>query len=444
MKTPRQYQIESISAAIDHNVLIADECGLGKTFQGVRAIDLFQETLQDKQRQLPVLIVCRKKARQQWADEINEETNRVAIILDRVLATPIKQPLWIITHYESITRDVDKWQKAGPYAAIILDEAHVIKGGMSGRKTTQITTAMNKLRALRKIALTGTPIDRSAAEAWSILHWLYPERYKSYWRFFDQYANYQVVWIGKGRQIRKPAAGTRDPVGFACELSEFTFQRTKAQVLPQLPPKIEKTIMLDLDGYQGEIYEAIDQCDDIECILPTRTLFIPNQLAKITLLQQITSHPEIVMSSYDVLSDLDRIRSTKLDWLIDYLNDNPTVPMVIFTRFKLTQHYIESIVKSLGRTDILVGTIDSIGESLNLQWASVAIFYDLHWSSIKMRQAIDRIHRMDITESKYIIYLIAANTIDELMMQAINAKWSEQELIRHYLHGHQQVVTSKV
>jgi SNF2 family DNA or RNA helicase len=440
MKTPRQYQTESINAAIDHNVLIADECGLGKTYQAVCAIDNFQETLQGKQRQLPVLVVCRKKARQQWADEINEETSRVAIILDRALATPIKQPLWIITHYESVTRDVDKWQKAGPYAAIILDEAHVIKGSMSGRKTTQIAVAMNKLRALRKIALTGTPIDRSAAEAWSILHWLYPDRYRSYWRFFDQYANYQMVWIGKGRQVRKPAAGTRDPVGFARELSEFTFQRTKAQVLPQLPPKIEKTITLDLEGYQKELYETIDQCDDIECQLPTRTLFIPNQLAKITLLQQITSHS---FSSIDS-NDGYETNSIKLDWLIDYLNDNPTVPMVIFTRFKLTQHYIESMVKSLGRTDILVGTIDGIGESLNLQWASVAIFYDLHWSSIKMIQAINRIHRMDITESKYIIYLIAQNTIDELMMQAITSKWTEQELIRHYLHDHQQTVTSKV
>jgi|SRR5690242_1877130 len=439
MKTPRPYQIESIKAAIERNVLIADECGLGKTFQAVRAIDLFQETLRGKQRQLPVLIVCRKRARQQWIDEINDEINRVSIILDHAFQTPIKEPIWIVTHYESITRDIDKWQKVSPYAAIILDEAHVIKGSMSGRKTTQITAAMNKLRALRKIALTGTPIDRSAAEAWSILHWLYPERYRSYWRFFDQYANYQTVWIGKGRQIRKPAAGTRDPVGFAQELSEFTFQRTKTQVLPQLPPKIEKTIMLDLEGRQKEIYNTIDQCDDIECVLPTRTLFIPNQLTKITLLQQTTSMPETISASAELCS------SAKMEWLKDYLADNPTIPMVIFTRFKLTQHYIENIIQLINReAKTLVGTIDSIGESLNLQWARVAIFYDLHWSSIKMSQAIDRIHRMDITESKYIIYLVARNTIDKLIMQAIRAKWTEQELIQRYLHEHQHIVASKV
>lgn len=433
MKTPRPYQIESINAAIDHNVLIADECGLGKTYQAVRAVDLFQEALSGKQRQLPVLVVCRKRARQQWADEISEETSHVAIILDRALTTPItvtKVPLWIITHYESITRNVDMWQKAGPYAAVILDEAHVIKGGMSGRKTTQITAAMNKLRALRKIALTGTPIDRSAAEAWSILHWLYPERYRSYWRFFDQYANYEVVWIGKGRHVRKPAAGCRDPEGFAREISGFTFQRTKARVLPQLPPKIEKAVLLDLEGYQKEIYEAVDQCNDIECKISTGTLFIPNELSKLTLLQQITSHSYTSINSNDECE----INSVKLDWLVDYLNDNLTIPMVIFTRFNLSRHYIEGVIKTTKHNNrVLVGTIDGIGESLNLQWASVAIFYDLHWSSIKMTQAINRIHRMDITESKYIIYLIARNTIDELMMQSIENKWSERELVQWYL-----------
>lgn len=423
MKTPRPYQIKSIRAAIDRNVLIADECGLGKTFQSVTAVDRYQAMLTHGHAKLPVLIICKKSARQQWIDEISEETNRIAIILDKAPDQPIREPLWIVTHYEALL-NTDRWHRSF-YAAVILDEAHYIKNNGSDKNPVQRTRAVKKLKALRKIALTGTPIESCAAEAWSILNWLYPQRYRSYWKFFDQYANYEMVWIGKGEQTRKAKPGTRDPQGFAAEHAPFTFQRTKMQVLPDLPPKIFQTVHIPLDGEQKEIYDAIDQSTDIECRLPDgKILFIGNELTKITYLQRTTSDPGFFAPS----------NSVKFDWVIDYIDDNPNTPMIIFTRFSQTAQRIQETVAKLHRSDILVGTIDAIGESLNLQWASVAIFVDLHWSSIKMTQAIERTHRMDIIESKHIIYLIAPGTIDELIMSAIKNKWSEQELIKQYIN----------
>lgn len=430
MKTPRPYQIKSILAAIDRNTLIADECGLGKTLQAVIAVDRYQDTLRDGLASTPVLVVCKKRARQQWSDEIAELTQRAAIMLDKPPDQPIRAPIWIITHYEALL-NTDRWWKNGLWAAFILDEAHYIKNAGSHRNPVQRTHAVKQIKAMRKIALTGTPIDSSAAEAWSILNWLYPQRFRSYWQFFDRFANYEYVWIGAGKRAVKSMPGTRDPDGFASEIADFTFQRTKAQVLPDLPPKTFQTVRIPLDGRQKMIYDAIDQSTDIECKIPgVGMLFISNQLASITYKQEITSHPGILRVEGELLKS----NAVKYEWLIDYLTDNSTTPMVVFTRFDLTATYIKQAVSTLGRTNVMVGTIDDIGESLNLQWASIAIFYDVHWSSIKMTQAIDRIHRMNITEPKHIIYLIAQDTIDEDILTSFTNKWTEQELIRYHVN----------
>ena len=80
----------------------------------------------------------------------------------------------------------------------------------------------------------------------------------------------------------------------------------------------------------------------------------------------------------------------------------------------------------------MVGTIDAMGEGLNLQWAKNAVFIDSHWSTIKMTQAVDRIHRIDIKESKN-IYLLWSTPEDKLVLDALDRKWSEAELVYHFL-----------
>jgi SNF2 family DNA or RNA helicase len=87
----------------------------------------------------------------------------------------------------------------------------------------------------------------------------------------------------------------------------------------------------------------------------------------------------------------------------------------------------------------LIGTIAAMGEGLNLQRASTAIFVDQEWSTIKMTQAYDRIHRLDITEPKVIYLLHCANTVDNLILEALTNKWSQTELVYaalSYLRNH--------
>ena len=82
-----------------------------------------------------------------------------------------------------------------------------------------------------------------------------------------------------------------------------------------------------------------------------------------------------------------------------------------------------------GRTDLLFGTLDALGESHDLGRASRSIFLDQHWSSRVMVQAYDRIHRATATEPKHIIKLRVRGTVDDLIEEALTNKWSQQELV---------------
>jgi predicted helicase len=78
-----------------------------------------------------------------------------------------------------------------------------------------------------------------------------------------------------------------------------------------------------------------------------------------------------------------------------------------------------------------------MGESLDIPAADTAIFLDQNYSSLKMAQAVERIDRAtDTPRAKNIIRLIAPTTVDELIMQALQGKWSQQELVFHFLESY--------
>ena len=85
------------------------------------------------------------------------------------------------------------------------------------------------------------------------------------------------------------------------------------------------------------------------------------------------------------------------------------------------------------RPKTLVGTIGALGESHDLPWMDVAIFVDVDWSSTAMQQAKDRIHRINITSPKLALYLYHPGTVDDLIFEALDKKWSDIELVQNYL-----------
>jgi SNF2 family DNA or RNA helicase len=293
-------------------------------------------------------------------------------------------------------------------------------------------------------------MEKSPADLWAILNWLHPKVFPSYWNFFEEFVEYENPWIGghARRDIKIPLGTKKDKGGDLSRLLEPIFiRRTKKEVRPDIPPNIKHRIPITLDKEekQYKLYSSIATAKDIEVDLSeirspldVPSILVPNMLAKIVRLQQVLADPNIL----DI-----KASSAKLEWLKDYVNDNPDEPIVVFTKFRHTAKVISKMIDAqlaIGGTQLtlplegvqrLVGTIKYIGASLNLQWASTAIFITPEWSTIDMSQALDRIHRIDITETKTTYFLRVPRTVDDLVLKALDGKWSAQELVYHFIKG---------
>lgn len=455
--TARVYQQEAIWLAERSNVLIADECGLGKTLDAIEIGRLLAAG--------PKLVVCNKSAKEQWREAIIAQyPDSVVFVLGDAGIEPvdfrwsmIKPPstlnCWVVTHYASVSRIYTELTDR-EWVLLVLDESHRIKN----RKAQQ-TVFIKRIQAKRKVALTGTPYDKRIDELWSQINWLYPKGYsegeypdddklfRSYWAFKDEFVD----------EVRHPYLGYPEYKGsknldrLSALIGPFFLRRTKDEVAPELPPKIKTRVPLRLEGQQKRLYDTIAAAKDIEVPMsevtgiPQDILVIKNVISKILRLQQITSDPRNMHYEVD---------SAKVDWVRDYVVDNPNEPLLVLTKFRETAQRIAALLDAdlliggmtnpstrivnwlTGKRQALVGTIATMGESLNLQRARTLIFVDQEWSTIKMKQAEDRIHRMDITEPKNIIYLYAAETVDDLVLEALDKKWSDAELAYHYLKAY--------
>jgi SNF2 family DNA or RNA helicase len=441
MKRPYPYQRDAIARIIDTNLLLADECGLGKTMMAI-----------ESSRHLPTgprLVVCPSRAKEQWREEIIDQfPDATVFVLGPAGSLPSdfkwsmlessEPTYWVVTHYETLLR-IGSELSWVDWTYIIMDEAHRIKNRKAKR-----TLWANRLRAYKKVCLTGTPIEKTPADMWALLHFLHPKQFTSYWAFVGQFVLFEEhPWW----DFKKPI-GVKNPEHMAQVIGPYFLRRSKQEVMPDLPPRIIHHVPLTMDGPQARAYDQIDKAKDIEVPLdPYDTgeteieLTIVNALSRIIRLQQVSVDPSIL--GIDV-------PSSKLSWLEEYLEDNPEEVIVIFSRFRPVAQKIANkyqcplVVGGMrnpssaiaawqsGQHRLITGTLDAMGEALNLQRASTAIFLEEHWSSRVMTQALDRIHRVNIKEAKHMIYLYNEGTVDELVRQALEKKWSTRDLANRF------------
>jgi SNF2 family DNA or RNA helicase len=430
MKAPYPYQQQAIEFASTRNVLIADECGLGKSLEAVRAVLARRKAANPFWR---VLVVCPLRTKPQWVMEIRDADPDTAIYplevgLPVALQTQSKKPSgWVLIHYEAVAPLFDELSTV-LWDAVICDEAHRLKN-----RNTIWTKKIKHIPAVRKIALTGTPMEKSPADLWSLGNWLYPDWFTSYWMFFKHYVQFDENIFGA-----KKITGTRHVKQLTELLAKFMVRRTKAEVAPDLPPRIMQHVPVAMTNWQEKFYAEIENMDDI--ILRQEgydPIYISNVLAKIVRLQQVTSWPSLLGRSYP---------SGKVEWVMDWLADNPEETVVIFTKFRGLAEYLHTAIQEPndiivggvlalperflnGDARIIVGTIAAMGEGLNLQRADSAIFIDQEWSTIKMEQAFDRVHRITIDKPKNIYLLHCPDTVDDLVRDALDNKWEVTQLV---------------
>lgn len=430
MKQLYYFQQEAVNKALGApGLLIADECGLGKTITALEIAKVSREKF-SSHLTWRCLIVCPPSLIKQWIVAIDEQDlGQDVHVPGRLPYAYLKVNGYVImSYYDLLHEHTLASLSALMWDCMIVDEAHRIKN----RKAKTVIN-IKKIMAARKIALSGTPMEKTPADLWSILNFLNPYAFPAYWGWVLTNMNVTAGYFEKYK-IGAP----KDPDAFGKSLSPFMIRRTKEEVAPQLPEKILVEEPVAMDSVQQTLYDTIKHNTDIEIKVAGQTMLVPNALSLITRLMQISSYPPML--------GFNDATSGKLAWLDDFLSDHEDEATVIFTRFRATAIYIADKYKCdmiIGgdRRETwsgtgprrLVGTIDSMGEGLNLQWAKNAVFVDSHWSTIKMTQAIDRIHRIDIKEPKN-IYLLWSCREDKLVIDAINQKWTESELVYYFLN----------
>jgi SNF2 family DNA or RNA helicase len=241
--------------------------------------------------------------------------------------------------------------------------------------------------------------------------------------------------------------GLKDEETFNYMLTKFIHRKSKAEVLPDLPPKIYSDYPHFMPKGQQKIYDDMESelMDELQNYLNTsddyeEIIAIPNTITKLIRLRQICLSPTLigikedsgrVLALRDIIEDM-KISNQQfliytsfrgfLDIISEVLNDVGIYHELIHGG-QTTSHRME-IEQALnnGTIQAIGGMITAMGESLNLQSADTVIFTDKSWSNRANIQAENRVHRMNITNSKNIITLYTPDTVEADILKTCSDK----------------------
>ncbi|MGE7602336.1 SNF2 helicase associated domain-containing protein [Peribacillus sp. NPDC097675] len=395
--------------------ILADDMGLGKTLQSIAFI--LSELSNIRQRKLPVLIVCPSSLTYNWLSEFMKFAPEIqAVVIDgnkterSKLQKDIGEVDAVITSYPLLRKDI-LWYEKQEFHTIFFDEAQAFKNPI-----TQTARSVKKLKGDHRFALTGTPVENSLEELWSIFHVVFPKLFMG----LKEYSNLSRKQIA--RRIRP-----------------FLLRRLKEEVLAELPEKIETMESVELLPDQKKLYAAYlaKLREDTLKHLDKDTLK-KNRiriLAGLTRLRQICCHPALFVDGY-------KGSSAKYEQLMQILEESKLSGrrVLIFSQFtKMLQiigrdlalqgqpfFYLDGQTPSkdrveicnrfnAGERDVFLISLKAGGTGLNLTGADTVILYDLWWNPAVEEQAADRAHRMGQKSVVQVIKLVAQGTIEEKM-----------------------------
>ncbi|MCA1809819.1 MAG: DEAD/DEAH box helicase family protein, partial [Lentisphaerae bacterium] len=227
------------------NGILADDMGLGKTVQALSWIS--QARLHPQIMEKPCLVVCPTSLVENWAEEAHRFAPELRLL---TLSGAERHGYWdelehvnmAITSYALLRRDVEKYLKID-FAVIVLDEAQHIKN-----RSTMNAVAAKRLRSMHRLVLTGTPMENSIADLWSIMDFLMPGYLGSYESFRRTYELPSAQAGPEAEQVR---------LRLRRKLHPFVLRRLKIDVARDLPPKIERTAICSLTTDQQRIYDGL-------------------------------------------------------------------------------------------------------------------------------------------------------------------------------------------
>jgi len=416
------------------NLLNLSEMGTGKTPVALGLSQHYKKTL----------VVCPNTLKLEWARQIQDwmgfdptvssksSSRRLDPLLDDAqddIFTDKTHPFFI-TNYETLR--TKRWQdilNEYPFDLLILDEAHKIRNPKT-RICKAVFSFIEEHPDIRIMPMTGSPIVNNPADLFTLLCIVKPDDYKlrNRWDFIREYCYY---WQGRyGLKVY----GSRDLNILRAETAYFTIRHTKQEVLPYLPSKYYRRVLLEMGTKQREAYNQMEE--ELFVLLDSgEPLWAGSVLAQITRLRQLNTDPRIVGVDAP---------SIKTDFLLSLLEDTDE-KVVVFSCF---EKYISLLDRLISTPHITItgkvspddrmkavkefqtnpdikyalGTTQCMGEGITLTKASNAVVVDRWWNPSVNEQAEDRLHRIGQDNAVQIITPVNEKSFDSSLDKILEKK----------------------
>lgn len=397
--------------------LLADEMGLGKTVQALA-------WLLATPRSAPALVVTPTSVSRAWLDE----AARFAPGLRTALRRPAPGVDLVVTSWAMLRRDVEHLA-AVDWSAVVLDEAQALKNPAS-----QTARAARRLRARHRLALTGTPVENDLLELWSIFHFLMPG-------FLGTRRAFHARYHATARDGR--AGGTAE---LQARIRPFVLRRRKVEVARDLPERIDRVLTVTLGPRERALYELVHSTVRATALAPDddrtahRTAVLLEGLLR---LRQACCHPALVP-----LPEARGVnRSAKVEALLEELS--VALPagerVLVFSQWTRLLDEVGTaldgagwrwlrldgstadragVVAAFQRGDapVMLVSVKAGGTGLTLTAADRVVLLDPWWNPAVEEQAAARAHRIGRERPVTVVRLIAADTVEERILELQAAK----------------------
>jgi superfamily II DNA or RNA helicase len=406
--------------------ILADEMGLGKTLQVVAQL-LHRKEVEGP---APSLVIAPTSVTHTWENEIarfapNLTTLRLQSGAERASRyAQLEGYDVIITSYALARLDAEQLERF-TFRTLILDEAQNAKNPSS-----QIAKVVRNLRADHRLALTGTPVENSLRDLWSIFAFVEPGLLGSEASFRRRFENP----IAEGDELAAQQLRSR--------LEPFVLRRTKEDVARELPERTEQVIECDLSALQRRLYRGIAEAARRDVIahidgehgIEGATVHV---LAALTRLRQVCAHPGLIVPEYIDEPEASGKFDAFLETVEEVLSGGHKV--LVFSAFasmlkimrgalqkrEIPLGYLDGSTKdrdrqaeverfmSAGGPPVFLCSLKAGGVGLTLTAADYVILYDPWWNPAVERQAIDRTHRIGQTRPVTAYRMVTAGSVEE-------------------------------
>lgn len=424
--------------------ILADDMGLGKTLQ---MITVLLSYIENHNRPKPSIVVCPSSLTLNWESEIKKfAPSMKSLVIHGTVDERIKQIRSIgeyhvvITSYDLLKRDIDIYKELNyEFKYIIADEAQYIKNN-----NTQNAKAIKNIQSETRYALTGTPIENSLSELWSIFDFIMPDYLFQYRKFKELYE----IPIIKDNNIQHMNK-------LKMMIEPFILRRVKKEVLTELPDKTITILKNEMQEEQLKIYASYIARAKQEVVNEiNKNGFERSQikiLALLMRLRQICCHPGLFLNNYQG-------ESSKLNQCIEVIKGAVQAghKILLFSGYTSMFGIIEKELKKeniqyfklTGQTKVgdRIRLVDEFNENedikvflislkaggtgLNLIGADMVIHYDPWWNLSAENQATDRTYRIGQKRNVQVYKLITKNSIEEKIyeLQQKKAKLADSVL----------------